>query len=74
MKQILRYRLQLRLTIDPCSKKDRYPEIPSWVASRHTGRRAKWTYYDGTAVVTITDGWYLHRYKNGLWMISELPF
>ena len=50
------------------------PVIPDWVYSPHLRRRATYRYKDGTAVIDIGSGWYVHSFRNGTRMLSVLPF
>lgn len=50
------------------------PVIPDWVFSRHLRRRAKYKYRDGTVIIDIGSGWYVHSFRNGSRMLSVLPF
>ncbi len=63
------------LTIEEWSR-DNYslPLIPDWVYSRHLRRRARYRYRKGTVVIDIGSGWYVHNFRNGMRMLSVLPF
>lgn len=63
------------LTVEKWSR-DNYqlPVAPDWVYSRHIRRHASYRYKDGTMILDIGSGWYLHSYRNGLRMLSVLPF
>lgn len=50
------------------------PEIPSYAYSKHLRRRAAYRYKNGTAIIDLQNGWYLHSYRNGIRMLSVLPF
>lgn len=64
-----------RLMIDQWSKETyTLPVISKWAYSRHLRRRAKYRYYDGTAIIDLSNGWYIHSYRNGVRMLCALPF
>lgn len=50
------------------------PVIPDWVFNPHLRRRATYRYRDGTAVIDIGSGWYVHSFRNGTRMLSVIPF
>lgn len=64
-----------RLIIEQWSK-DNYllPAIPTYSYSKHLRRRATYRYKDGTAIIDLSNGWYVHSYRNGIRMLSVLPF
>lgn len=75
MKKQLRLRKGSKLAIEEWSKQTyALPEIPEYVYSPHLRRRAKYKYKNGTAIIDIGHGWYVHSYRNGVRMLSVLPF
>lgn len=64
-----------RLIIEKWSR-DNYllPEIPAYAYSKHLRRRATYRYKNGTVVIDLQNGWYVHSYRNGIRMLSVLPF
>jgi hypothetical protein len=72
MKQQIKH---YRLIIDKWSK-DTYklPVIQTWAYNRHLRRRAKYRYKDGTAIIDLDNGWYIHSYRDGTRMLCVLPF
>jgi len=50
------------------------PVIPDWVYSRHLRRRTIYRYKDGTSVIAIENGWYVHISPIGVRLLSVLPF
>ncbi|MBI1341722.1 MAG: hypothetical protein GC171_02180 [Terrimonas sp.] len=75
MSKKLRSKGRQSLTIEQWSR-DNYPLpiIPDWVHSKHLRRRAKYRYRNGTVVIDIGSGWYVHSFRNGGRMLSVLPF
>lgn len=75
MEKRLRYIVRPSVTIEKWSR-DNYslPEIADWVYSRHLRRRATYRYSNGTVVIEIGRGWYVHSFRNGARMLSVLPF
>ena len=63
------------VTIEQWSR-DNYssPVIPVYVYSPHLRRRAKYRYRNGTVVIDIGSGWYVHSFRNGKRILSVLPF
>lgn len=75
MTKQLRTPIGAKLTIDEWSRKAYpVPAIPKWIFGRHVRRRSKYRYNDGTAVIDLENGWYVHSYRNGIRMLSVLPF
>ena len=50
------------------------PSIREWFYSKHLRRRATSKDKDGTVVVEIGSGWYALCYRNGIRLLSVLPF
>jgi len=75
MKKKLRLIGRSRLTIEQwCKGTYQLPLIPNWVYSRHLRRSAKYKSRDGTAIIDLGNDWYVHSYRNGLRILSVLPF
>ncbi|MEP7371949.1 MAG: hypothetical protein ABI675_01090 [Chitinophagaceae bacterium] len=75
MKKQLGLITRSRLAVDPWSRNSYpLPDIPIYAFSRHLRRREKRRYRNGTAILDISGGWYIHSYRNGLRMLSSLPF
>ncbi|MBI1344315.1 MAG: hypothetical protein GC171_15440 [Terrimonas sp.] len=75
MKKTLRLPRGSQIAIEQWSR-DNYPlpVIPRYVYSKHLRRRAKYRYRNGTVVIDIGNGWYVHSFRNGIRMLSVLPF
>jgi hypothetical protein len=50
------------------------PALPSFVFSRHLGRRPVYYRYRRSRVFTIPGGWWLHCSPSGRRWLSALPF
>jgi hypothetical protein len=50
------------------------PALPKWVHSRHLRRRTKYLDNDGTAIIEISNSWYIHSHRNGIRILCALPF
>lgn len=75
MKKRARRTGRYSLTVDNWSRKNYpLPSIPDWVFSPHLRRRATYRYRDGTAVIDIGSGWYVHSFRNGERVLSVFPF
>ncbi|MEI9810761.1 MAG: hypothetical protein WDO16_24400 [Bacteroidota bacterium] len=75
MRKQLRTITRSGLIIDEWSRKTYLlPVIPEYVYSRHLRRRSKYRYNDGTAIIDLSNGWYIHTYRNGVRMLCALPF
>ena len=75
MKKKLKGARTYQLTIDKWSEENfPLPEIPNYVYTRHLRRRAKYRYKNGTVIIDIGNGWYIHSLRNGIRMLSVLPF
>jgi hypothetical protein len=74
MKKTLRLARGSQVAIEQWSR-DNYslPVIPCYVYSKHL-RRAKYKYRNGTVIIVIGNGWYVHSFRNGYRMLSVLPF
>ncbi|MFN4316294.1 MAG: hypothetical protein ACK4E0_18555 [Chitinophagaceae bacterium] len=75
MRKRIRRKQRISLTIEQWSRENYpLPVIPDWVYSPHLRRRASYRYRDGTVVIYIGSGWYVHSYRDGTKMLSVLPF
>ncbi|MGI8584581.1 MAG: hypothetical protein ACR2KX_20520 [Chitinophagaceae bacterium] len=51
------------------------PVLPSYVFSRHLGRRYVYYRYRGTRVFQLgSSGWFIHCFPSGRRQLSALPF
>lgn len=68
-------RIGRRLMVDKWSRNNYpLPDIPYWIYSRHFRRRTVYRYRNGTGVIDVGNGWYIHSFRNGGRMLSVLPF
>ncbi len=75
MRKRIRRKRRLSLIIEQWSRENYpLPVIPDWVYSPQLRRRASYKYKNGTVVIDIGNGWYLHSYRDGTRMLSVLPF
>lgn len=75
MQKQLRIITSRRLAVCPFSRSHfPLPSIPSFVFSKHLGRRPVYYRYCGTRVFAIGSGWYLHCSQSGRRWLSALPF
>lgn len=75
MKKRLRLNTGSQIVIEEWSKRNYpLPVVPDWVYSKHLRRRAKYKYRNGTAIIDIGNAWYVHSCRNGVRMLSVLPF
>ena len=76
MQKQLRIISSRRLAVCPFSLSfSTVPTLPSWVFSKHVGRRAVYYRYRKCRVFVVSQsGWYLHCYPTGRRQLSALPF
>jgi len=71
----LRIITKSRLVVDRWSKETYpLPKIPSYVYRHYLRRRAKNRYKNGTVIIDLDNGWYVHSFRNGIRILSTLPF
>jgi len=76
MQKQLRIITRQRLAVCPFSLAlGPVPQLPSWVFSKHLGRRPVYYRYRRCRVIVVgSSGWYLHCYSSGRRQLSALPF
>jgi hypothetical protein len=75
MKKQLRLITRSRMVVDQWSKTTYpMPAVPRYVFSRHLRRRAKYQYENGTVIIDLANGWYVHSFRNGVRILCALPF
>ncbi len=76
MQKQLRIITRQRLAVCPFSLSlGPVPQLPSWVFSKHLGRRPVYYRYRRCRVFVVgSSGWYLHCYSSGRRQLSALPF
>lgn len=76
MQKQLRIITSRRLAVCPFSLSfSPFPQLPSWVFSKHLGRRHVYYQYWGSRVFMVgKSGWYLHCSPSGRRWLSALPF